>query len=110
MADRDHAAGCARKQRKRACAADVACTLWCWRYHATAPAPGADACARPHRFESLVVHASSTYSAWDTGASAGTALDAHGANHGHTFVRNDSECPVRGVECRRVGGQGWWPG
>ena len=41
------------------------------------------------RFESLVVN---FYSAFDTGAGGGTELDRHGANHGHTFSRDDSEC------------------
>lgn len=39
------------------------------------------------RFESLVVN---FYSAFDTGAGGGTELDRHGANHGHTFSRDDS--------------------
>ena len=54
------------------------------------PCPADTACCVP-RFESLVINA---YRSWNTGASAGTALDAHGTDHGHTFATDDSECQI----------------
>ena len=42
-----------------------------------------------YRFDTLVVNFS--YASYNTGANAGTALDQHGASHGHTFATDDSE-------------------